>query len=239
MADHTVYLTELSGLSIHEQLLLEEELLRTDEQNRCLINVGSPPRIVMGISGKPEEHIRREPMEREPLPITRRYSGGGTVVVDEDTLFVSFIFNKSIHPFHCYPEPILRWSEKLYRGALSVPGFRLRENDYVIGDRKCGGNAQYIRKKRFVHHTSFLWDFDPEKMAYLLYPPGAPAYRSGRTHDRFVCSLKDHVASRDTFTKGVVRELGKRYRVVRTPLGVIDPFMARASRQTSRTITYR
>lgn len=70
--------------------------------------------------------------------------------------------------------------------------FKLREHDYVFGDKKVqqsrrnnttyytlltrvisprltqfGGNAQSITKDRWVHHTSFLWDFDPANMDYL------------------------------------------------------------------------
>jgi lipoate-protein ligase A len=32
---------------------------------------------------------------------------------------------------------------------------------------KVGGNAQTITKGRWVHHTSFLWQFDPSRMGYL------------------------------------------------------------------------
>ena len=32
-----------------------------------------------------------------------------------------------------------------------------RENDYVLGDVKFGGNAQAVTRGDFVHHTSFLW----------------------------------------------------------------------------------
>jgi lipoate-protein ligase A len=45
--------------------------------------------------------------------------------------------------------------------------FSLRDHDYVIDDRKIGGNAQTITKERFVHHTSFLWNYDAKKMGYL------------------------------------------------------------------------
>ena len=50
--------------------------------------------------------------------------------------------------------------------------------DYVFGDRKIGGNAQSITKSRWLHHTSFLWDYDPEDMKYLKHPPRTPKYRS-------------------------------------------------------------
>ena len=49
--------------------------------------------------------------------------------------------------------------------------------DYVLGDVKFGGNAQAITKDRWVHHTSFLWGFNPERMALLKHPAKKPAYR--------------------------------------------------------------
>jgi hypothetical protein len=50
---------------------------------------------------------------------------------------------------------------------LSFMQFALRENDYVLGAHKIGGNAQSISKNRWVHHTSFLWDFESTRMEYL------------------------------------------------------------------------
>jgi lipoate-protein ligase A len=37
----------------------------------------------------------------------------------------------------------------------------------VLGEKKIGGNAQTISKGRWVHHTSFLWDFTEKNMQYL------------------------------------------------------------------------
>jgi hypothetical protein len=50
--------------------------------------------------------------------------------------------------------------------------------DYTFGHRKFGGNAQAITKKRWLHHTSLLWDFKPENMALLKHPKRAPEYRA-------------------------------------------------------------
>jgi len=47
----------------------------------------------------------------------------------------------------------------------------------VFGDRKFGGNAQSITKNRWVHHTSFLWDYDVKNMSYLKLPAKVPQYR--------------------------------------------------------------
>jgi lipoate-protein ligase A len=69
--------------------------------------------------------------------------------------------------------------------------FALRENDYVLGDRKMGGNAQSISKDGWLHHTSFLWDYVDEHMEYLTMPSKRPDYRKDRKHTDFLVKLKD------------------------------------------------
>jgi lipoate-protein ligase A len=55
--------------------------------------------------------------------------------------------------------------------------FILCPTDYVFDERKFGGNAQAITSKRWLHHTSLLWDYDAANMAVLLNPKKQPAYR--------------------------------------------------------------
>ncbi len=195
-----IHCLRLSNYPILKQLELEEGLLRGDTRNWCLINEGSTPSIVMGISGRPEELINQEKIAEHPLPVIKRFSGGGTVIVDENTLFVTFIFQKDFHPFPAFPEPIMKWSGALYNSFF--PALTLRENDYVIGNKKCGGNAQYIKKDRWLHHTSFLWNFKAEHMDYLLHPKKTPSYRSGRSHLDFLCGLEEHI-SKEAFIAGL------------------------------------
>lgn len=230
---HKLNLLVLKNTSILEQLQVEEALLRLNNENWCIINEGSPPSIVMGISGKPEELISFEKMENAPIPLIKRYSGGGTVIVDSNTLFVSFIFQKDIHDFPSFPEPILRWSEGFYKKALSIPDFSLRENDYVIHHLKCGGNAQYIKKNRFVHHTTFLWDFDNVLMEYLLHPKKTPSYRKGRSHTEFLCKLKEFLPSKTHFISSISETLSKKFNVVKTTLDPLLPLLKEPHRKTT------
>lgn len=161
------------------------------------MNFGSERAIVMGISGKPEQLIDLERAKQDFVPIIKRFSGGGTVIVDRNTLFITFIFAKEHLPTTPFPEPILRWTADLYAKAWEIPGFQLLENDYVIDDKKCGGNAQYIQKERVLHHTSFLWDYDPMNMEYLLLPSKRPHYRQDRSHSNFLTTLKNHLTPKD------------------------------------------
>ncbi len=206
----TLHWIDLSGMPIFEQLQLEEALLRTDTRSFCIVNRGSPRSIVLGISSKAEELVDVERAQRDQIPLIKRFSGGGTVIVDEQTLFVTFIMAKGDLDVPAFPEPILRWSAELYRQAWNIPGFALRENDYVIGEKKCGGNAQYIKKDRWVHHTSFLWDFSDENMSYLHLPSKRPTYRQDRSHKDFLTPLKDHASDPKMLTLQLKESLVKR-----------------------------
>ncbi|MES2272748.1 MAG: lipoate--protein ligase family protein [Chlamydiota bacterium] len=165
----------------------------------------------MGISGKPEALLEINRLQNEPIPVIKRFSGGGTVIVDENTLFITFIFNKDHLHIAAFPEPILRWSGDLYQSAWNLPNFQIQENDYCIGNKKCGGNAQYIKNKRWLHHTSFLWDYDETNMNYLQLPAKRPQYRQARSHTDFLCRLKEHAPSTDQLIEELKRALVKRF----------------------------
>lgn len=203
----------LKDFSIFEQLQLEEGLLRADERNFFIISEGSKnPTIVMGISGKAELLVDPTKRNEQSLSLVRRFSGGGTVVVDEHTLFVTFIASKDILQGHTFtPEGIMRWAEAVLKPAFKHTGFHLKENDFVLGEKKCGGNAQYLQKGRFLIHTSFLWDYQKERMDTLLHPSKTPAYRQGRSHEEFVCRLKDHLPSKESLLTDLKEQMQKTF----------------------------
>ncbi|MGB7978249.1 MAG: lipoate--protein ligase family protein [Chlamydiales bacterium] len=204
-----IHLIQLKNTPIFEQLQLEEALLRADGRNFCILNHGSPRAIVMGISGEADKLLDVDAVKREGIPVIKRFSGGGTVIVDENTLFVTFIMNKSALPIHPFPEPILRWSAELYEQAWQIPHFQLRENDYCIDEKKCGGNAQYIKKERWLHHTSFLWDYSEKNMGCLQLPTKRPKYRQDRPHHAFLTKLKNYAKSPETMLAEVRETLVK------------------------------
>jgi hypothetical protein len=124
-------LLQLQGFPILQQLYLEERLLRTTTHNWCLINQGTnPPAIVVGISGKPEKLLDVKAVLQDNIPVIRRFSGGGTVIVDTDTVFVTLICRRDAVTLpDLYPRPIMEWTEHLYLPAFqTVPRFRLQEH---------------------------------------------------------------------------------------------------------------
>ena len=73
-----IHLIRLKNTPIFEQLQLEEALLRSDHRSFCIINQGSPRAIVMGISGEPEALLNIENVQKNNIPVIKRFSGGGT-----------------------------------------------------------------------------------------------------------------------------------------------------------------
>lgn len=225
-----VNLLLLNQCPIFTQLQIEEALLRADDRNWCLVNTGSTPTIVMGISGKRELLIHSE----TTLPIVRRFSGGGTVVVDESTCFVTTIFNHADAPVDPYPQPVLRWNAKPYESLLK--SFHTVENDYALGDRKFAGNAQYFTKKRWIHHTSILWDYCPHRMQSLLFPPKTPQYRLKRSHEDFLCKLKDHLPSKEAFLEGILSHYHKDFSIHEVGMEEVESILLKEHRKSTLEI---
>jgi lipoate---protein ligase len=231
-----IHLIHLKNVPIFKQLQLEETLLREDNRNFCILNEGSSPAIVMGISGKPEELIDMSQANDLKIPIIKRFSGGGTVVIDSDTLFVTFLCNKEEFTFPSYPERIMKWSEEFYKKALTIEEFALKEHDFVIGNFKCGGNAQYIKKDRWLQHTSFLWNYCPFKMKSLLFPRKVPDYRNGRDHENFLCKLNEFLSSKDDFFKQIKFALSKQFEVIE--LDLADMKFGTTTRKQTRILEH-
>jgi len=183
--------------------------------------------IVMGIGGKPEKLLNLDKVRNNGVMVVKRFSGGGTVVLDKSSLWTTFI-GRTNHFSHVEPFPrnIMEWSAndvfgptfaslrtdimKQRRGVETekldetteeeeesdIPEFCLRENDYVLGKHKMGGNAQAIVRGAWLHHTSFLWDYENENMGYLTLPDKRPNYRKDRNHDDFLVKLKTYYGKR-------------------------------------------
>ncbi|KAA8521143.1 hypothetical protein F0562_011816 [Nyssa sinensis] len=124
-------LVRYKGIPILQQLHLEEKLLRTSSDNWCIINDGTnAATIVMGMSGKPSELLELGHVLQDQIPVIRRFTGGGTVIVDHGTIFISLICNKEAVPSVLpYPRSIMSWSSLLYNEVFQGIGdFQLREN---------------------------------------------------------------------------------------------------------------
>jgi len=190
------------GASILHQLHVEEALYKLRPLRSFLVlHHSAPPAVVLGMSGRVKKDVSIEAVAAAGVPVIRRFSGGGTVFIDRSTLFSSLISTAEfLQPdqVRVFPREVMRWMGAFYGRAFAEArveegsAFDLRDNDYVWGQRKFGGNAQRMSSTRWLQHTSFLWDYDAAKLgSYLPLPEKQPAYRQQRTHAEFLCRLRD------------------------------------------------
>jgi lipoate-protein ligase A len=201
----------VQNMPVLQMLRLEESLFRHDVNNWCVINSGTSPCVIAGRSSVIADTVHVENARAAGVPIIRRFTGGGVVCVylpplchlcsadifrlrhfcsyaDFNTLFVSFISRaknglaRSAPP---YPNAIMLWSAAWYGShCFRKLNWDLQSGqDYSVDNRKVGGNAQAFGAGRWVHHTSFLHDFDRQEMAAMLsLPKKQPDWRKLRDH---------------------------------------------------------
>ena len=116
---------------------------------------------------------------------------------DSNTLFVSFISRAKqglAGREPPYPNAIMQWTAAWYGAhCFQKLNWGLQSGqDYAVGNRKVGGNAQSFGGGRWVHHTSFLHDVDYKVMASMLkLPLKQPEWRKLRDHRCFHHILVD------------------------------------------------
>ncbi|CAL5325842.1 unnamed protein product [Camellia sinensis] len=147
---------QFKGVPILKQLHLEEQLLRISSDNWCIINDGTnAPTVVMGLSGKPCELLELGSVLQDQVPVIRRFTGGGTVIVDPGTTFVTLICNRDDVPgVQPYPRSIMHWSGLLYNKVFEGIGdFHLRENAARSHKEFVCRMKEYMPRSVFIDET--------------------------------------------------------------------------------------
>jgi lipoate-protein ligase A len=183
--------------TVEEDLALDEALLiDADEHDGPAVLRFWEPRqyaVVLGASRAKGHDVQSEVCRADLVPVLRRTSGGGTVVIGPGALNVSFILREDMQPglwavdaAHHYV--LERLADSLRRAGqpVAIEG----SGDLVLRGRKCGGSAQRRLKHWFMVHCSILYEMPIERIArYLAVPERQPAYRRRRSHEDFLSNL--------------------------------------------------
>jgi lipoate-protein ligase A len=178
-------------------LALDEDLLQRAEED------DGPPTlrlwelpsyaVVLGASGRWRDEIHVDACHADGVPIARRSSGGGTVVLGPGALNVAVILPNDFAPglgaVDVAQHFVLgRIADSLR--ALGPPVEVRGSGDLSLGLRKFSGSAQRRLKRFFLVHATILYGFDlPLIGRYLKSPARQPAYRAGRSHEEFITNL--------------------------------------------------
>jgi lipoate---protein ligase len=192
MACHDVTLP-----GVAENLALDEAMLIGADEGRGppLVRFWEPGEyaVVLGASRRLGGEVHVDACRADGVPIFRRSSGGGTVLIGPGTLNVTVILPETAGPgltaVDAAQRHVLdRLADAVRRAGRPVDV--LGHGDLVLGDRKCAGSAQRRLRRWFLVHCSILYRFPIDRIGrYLVVPGRQPAYRRDRPHDEFLCNL--------------------------------------------------
>jgi lipoate-protein ligase A len=192
-----MHFLDLTLSSVAENLALDEALLLEAEADRGgeLLRVWEwpAPAVVLGAAGRLAEEVDAEACRADGVPILRRASGGGTVLLGAGCLCFSLVLAYD-------RDPALREIPSSYGYILGRVCAALADalpaaeptgvSDLAAGGRKFSGNAQQRKHRHLLHHGTLLYAFDVARVGrYLRPPPRPPAYRQGRGHEEFLMNL--------------------------------------------------
>ncbi len=190
-------LLDLALATAAENLALDEALLLAAEEadGGPVLRLWEQPThaVVLGAGGSVALDVNLPACQADGVPILRRASGGGTVLLGPGCLCFSLVLGydhaPGLNEIPASNRYVLGRILQALRGL--VPDARLEgTSDLAVNGRKFSGNAQQRKRRYLLHHGTLLCGFDLGRMArYLNRPEREPDYRRGRVHDEFVTNL--------------------------------------------------
>jgi lipoate-protein ligase A len=181
--------TAAENLALDEALLLAAEAGEGSEVMRLW--EWPRPVVVLGAGGRWREEVDVDACLRDGVPILRRASGGGTVLLGRGCLVFTLVLRYDRAPELAQVTSSYAWILTRVVRALGLPGAApAGTSDLAVGGRKFSGNSQQRKRDHLLHHGTLLYDFDLTAVGrYLRTPPKQPEYRQGRGHEEFLCNL--------------------------------------------------
>ncbi len=179
------------NLALDEALLLEAEAGKRDETFRLW--EWPPPAVILGAGCKLAEDVDEKACQADHVPILRRSSGGGTVVLSAGCLCFTLVLNYDRDSASQEIRSSIRYILGRIRGqllgidsAIELAGI----SDMASGGRKFSGNSQQRKRHYFLHHGTILYAMNLGLIGrYLRMPARQPDYREQREHERFLMNL--------------------------------------------------
>ena len=146
-------------------LALEEYVLKNLDGEYFFLWQNEPT-IVIGKHQNTISEINLDYVEKKGIHVVRRMSGGGAVYHDLGNINFSFIQEKkdlADFDFSFFTRPIVD-----LLGELGIKAEFNSRNDLAIDGKKFSGNAQYIFKKKILHHGTLLFNSEMEELVNSL-----------------------------------------------------------------------
>lgn len=188
--------TNTSLTTLAENLALDEALLLDAEAGGPeVLRVWHWPTsaVVLGAGGRIADDVDEPACVADGVPIIRRSSGGGTVLLGAGCMLYSLVLRFDRHPALSDLNASYRFILGQIAQALAPlvsPVAIEGTSDLTHAGRKFSGNSQQRKRTHLLHHGTILLDFDVNAIArYLKMPLRQPEYRRHRSHADFLTNV--------------------------------------------------
>ncbi|WP_422445698.1 lipoate--protein ligase [Thermoanaerobacterium sp. DL9XJH110] len=148
-------------------MALEEYVIKSmDPSKEYFILWQNRPVVVIGKNQNAIEEVNLEYVRKNDIAVVRRLSGGGAVYHDLGNVNFTYVVDYRPEDFNSierFARAVVKALEK-----LGVNSEFTGRNDITIDGRKISGNAQYLYKKRLLHHGTLLFDSDVTRLSQAL-----------------------------------------------------------------------
>lgn len=152
------------------------------------------PCVIVGYANSAAREVNVSACAAAGVPVLRRCSGGGTVMLGPGCLNYSLVLPLALAPelsTVCGTNAfILRRLAAALSALLDSEVALAGDTDLIWRGRKCSGNAQRRGRSHLLFHGTFLLSFDLGLITRCLpLPSRQPAYRAARPHVEFLVNL--------------------------------------------------
>ncbi|MFH0939988.1 MAG: biotin/lipoate A/B protein ligase family protein [Planctomycetota bacterium] len=205
-----------ADLALEEAIHLAVE--SGSSQNTWRIWQARATAVILGTGQEAAKEVESAAAAKENVPVLRRHSGGGAVIIGPGIInYSAFYLLKDLPGTETIRGAMSAALQSVIK-ALSAWKLKIQEagsSDLAVIThdgtlRKIAGNAQARKRISVMVHGTLLADPEWAQMTRLLrFPSKTPDYRAGREHRAFLTSLKENNAPCDLkqFAEGLTAAL--------------------------------
>jgi len=149
--------------------LAAEEFFLKNSHEDVLMLWQSEPSVVVGKHQNVMAEVNMDFMRENNIPVIRRISGGGTVYHDLGNINLTQISASrkmdQLIDFRKFTRPVIAFLKQFGLEA-SFEG----KNNLSVNGKKFSGNSAHVFKNRVMHHGTFLYHTDLDKLENVIHP---------------------------------------------------------------------
>lgn len=151
----------------------------------------NPPAITIGYFQSMEAEVDLATCKKFSIDVTRRITGGGAVLHDEETTYSLIVPEKNSIATGTIMESYRQICGAVILGLqqFGLVGQFVPINDILVNGKKISGNAQTRRNGCMLQHGTILMDVNVKKMFSLLKVPDE------KIRDKMIANVEERVTS--------------------------------------------